>query len=343
MLGMRKMTERQMVVYPTKQQHFVQKALISNWSHHNSVEVARKDEKAILVQEKSKAPSAIYYEDYLYEHVYGFDSAESHRINGFTTRTDDNHLFSTNDGEVYCKRIEDAGLPVINLLIDTAQNGQHKIGLTDDQRESLYRYLVLQALRTPGGRKKYQYGFKKQTISQESSNEDALDSFVSNFSYLAMLGVYDETGYSDAHQMPPSVFFQLRKLISNMNGYVLTLPETSAKQFVLGDNPCVVLGKGTDVWGMLMPLSPKATFLLLSDNPPGTCIQIVACTDDWRLFELRSQFETAEMKLVFCSKYQTLAEIVEDILISKDQTSEVQNIWTLVDMLGYLNNGNNKN
>lgn len=318
----------------SKKQHYVQKALIESWSCDQLVNLALKKEDGSLVEEKPKAPRAVFYENYYYEHVYGFDSAEQHRKNGFRTFTDEKHIFQTNDGEQYCKTIEDQGFPVIQRIISAVLNNRSEVVLTQQEKANLCRYLVLQSLRTPGGRKNYQFDYEKYLISTGSNVEDALNSFVSNFAYLLMIGVYDDKGFANNIELPKSIFRYLFEIIVDMALYVLTLPSSNTEQFILGDNPSIVLGKKENIWGLLMPISPKVLILLLSDSihVRGKC-DIRPCPNQWRLFELSSQVLSAEKKIVFCSKYDGLHKIIYDSKASISSKTDLQSIWTAKELL----------
>lgn len=318
----------------SKKQHYVQKALIEEWSENHLVNIARKNEDGSIVEEKPKAPGAVFYENYYYEHVYDFESAELHRTNGFKTCTDENHTFQTNDGEQYCKRIEDHGFPVIQKILSSVLDNSNVVIITKDEKVRLCRYLTLQALRTPGGRKNYQYNYEKCFISAESKNEDAINSFVSNFAYLQMIGAYDDRGFADNIEMPKSVFLHIFELIVDMALYILTLPICATEQFILGDNPCVILGEKENIWGLLMPVSPKALILLLSNNVhiSGEC-DILPCPEEWRLFELSSQISTAETKLILCDRYDGISIILQAIKAKPDLHNNLQKIWRAKDLV----------
>lgn len=88
-----------MINNSTRKQHFVQAALINNWQENESVGVANKSNKKYLKKEKSKSASSIFYEEYAYEVLHGFDSMDSHAKNGFSTSFDSDHSLNINDGE----------------------------------------------------------------------------------------------------------------------------------------------------------------------------------------------------------------------------------------------------
>ena len=312
----------------TKKQHFVQKALIENWAVNGNVNIARVDSDLILKPSHSKSPTAVFYELNYYEHVYNFESAEDHRKSGMITSTDANHIFKTNDGEQYCKGIEDLGFPVIREIINAANKGLAHIILSKKQKLDLCRYMVLQALRTPGGRANYQYDYFNQYISKEADNEDALKGYISNFEYLFMLGTYDKTGLSDRFEIPKSPFSHFVELFQDANGYVATIEDKDHNQFILGDNPCVFLGEKDSLWGMMMPISPKAMIVFLNEEEERDCVLTISkCRVEWHRFEIYSQIHSAVERIIYSSENIDLNDILVKYNEAKENLSRYQKIW----------------
>lgn len=319
----------------TRKQHYVQDALITNWEKNGSVGVAKKIDNAYLKKERSKSPSSIFFEEYGYEVLHGFDSMKKHAENDFSTSFDPEHPLKINDGERYCKYIEDAGLPIIRKIINSTEN---MIEISCEEKSSLCRYLILQSIRTPQGRKNYLPEYPNVRISPLSSDKETFSQFIGNIMYLMILGVYDENGVSNDIDMSTSVFKRFCSLFEDMNGYVVRIKEGSKDQFIVGDNPCIIIGEKT-VWGVMMPLSPKNMLILVGEKPERrNGFAVVKCSKRLKLFELCSQFYASNEKIVFSEKYCSINRINRDIYNGRRFIGAKQPIWQL-----YKDSGNEDN
>jgi|GEM_PF-6710460 len=286
----------------TIKQHYVQEALLKNWENEGLVGVAKKTDN-YLIKEKNKSASSLFFEIYGYEVLHGFDSMPIHAKNDYSISLDQRHPLKINDGEKYCKSVEDSGLPIIRRIIAAEP---YYIKLTGEEKESIYKYLILQSIRTPGGRRKYLPKYPNIRIDENSTNDDTFDQFIGNILYLMVMGVYDGKGVSDQVNPSRSAFQYLCRILKDMNGYVLRLDKKSKKQFIIGDNPCVIFGNST-IWGVMMPMSPKETLLLINEEQKQENGFIIAkCPERLRLCELYSQFISSYSKIVYSEKYCTL-------------------------------------
>lgn len=325
-----------MVRRNTRKQHYVQQALLKLWAEDGFVDTVRKKPEGTLVKGKRKTPGAIFYDLYTYEQFYGFESAKKHLNSSMSVSTDSNHIFYMNDGELYCKRIEDRGFPIIKEIIANVNNDKDTMNLSSESKESLCKYLVLQTLRTPTGRRNYQIDYIPRIITSESTDEETIDGYISNMTYLFNIGVYDDIGLADGYEMPESPFQHLLGIIKDMNGYALHL-RNSKKNCIMGDNPCVLLGKGRGVSGAIMPLTPEVILLLIAEEECEELnkIEICACPEKWIQFEHYCEIETSHQMIIYNGKKLSVEEINKSYINNTGNINNLE-IWTAKKMMEYL-------
>ena len=320
----------------TKRQHYVQSALTASWEREGAADVAIKINGESFVQGNKKPASALFFEDFMYEQVYGFQSAESHIKGGMTLHTDENHVFRMNDGELYCKNIEDKGLPIIRKLVGEAKLGKTQVSLTKEECQKLDEYLILQALRTPAARNSFMFEKGPKCVGVDDNDSSALIKYVENVTYLFMMGLYDKTGISDNHPMPESFYEHLLHIIKDMSAYLLVLLDRP-DEFIIGDNPCVLLGAGTGISALLMPFDPKVALLLCADEgKPHTCFfDINSCSDAWLHMEYYTQIQSSREKVVFNSDVLSIEELNKYIHLPQKSNYKLD-VWTVKTMVEYL-------
>jgi len=324
----------------TIRQHYVQTALTTSWEKNGLVDVALKVDNTSFIQEKSKPARSLFYEDFMYEQVHGFESAKGHLKNNTILRTDNNHVFRMNDGEYYCKEIEDHGLPIIRRIVRQAKQGNRRATLSAEECIMLDKYLVLQTLRTPAARESFMFEKSPQFIRTDADNGDAIAKYIENVTYQFMIGMHDEAGLSDNYETPVSFFKHLLGIIAGMSGYLL-VANNPKEEFVLGDNPCVLLGMDEGISALLMPLDPKVAVLLCADDsPPHTdYLDIGACSKAWLDMAYYTQVNAAKEKIVFNDECITISDI-ENFISARPENRLNLDIWTVRRMVEYLQEKN---
>lgn len=329
----------------TKRQHFVQRSLIiSQWQTDGLVGVIGISEDRSIHKEKSKSPKSIFYEDYGYEWFYGFNLNSFPNIESIDLKIDCNHSFSVNDGEKFCKQIEDNATPIIQRI---CQNTTTKASFAAATPSTIYleqsdwahlaSYIALQIVRTPQGRKNISRWKESvpDIISERSSPQDFYDKLTDNTVYLVQMGVYDKAGICDNRKLPPSLFSALKNDLMYSQPFFCCIPENERKQFILSGNPCsIISGKKTDF--VIFPISPKILLCapinsLENQAEWNDLIPKYSATDELVTLEIYAEYVGANNKLVYCTKYNSFSEIQRAILKSTEKFGAI----TKQNTLGY--------
>ena len=254
-------------------QHYVQQAVVmEQWKNKDKmVGVIGKTHDGKLRKEKEKSTKNLFCEDYQYEWFRAVFPNNIKITQNIKLIFDAEHVVNTNDGEEYCKRIEDQAAPIFKEMIKSANTrnmilkNPNMIYLSYDQWKKLASYLALQLLRTPETRRNIFHMLVQETEEQyySSLSQDAeiLMKMLDNLSYMAHIGVYDKKGISNKINLPCSLFRIFKIQIQNSKLFLIYINQKN-RQFILGDNPCVILpGKRGNVF-ILMPLTPKLIIFL---------------------------------------------------------------------------------
>ena len=118
------------------------------------------------------------------------------------------------------------------------------------------------------------------------------------------------------------------ELFQDANGYVATIEDKDHNQFILGDNPCVFLGEKDSLWGMMMPISPKAMIVFLNEEEERDCVLTISkCRVEWHRFEIYSQIHSAVERIIYSSENIDLNDILVKYNEAKENLSRYQKIW----------------
>ena len=142
---------------------------------------------------------------------------------------------------------------------------------------------------------------------------------MNNFTYLFLLGLFDENGIANNIDIPDSFFKHLKHLLFGMNGYILRIDEKDPDQFVIGDNPCSVFGNKLSIWGLMMPLSPKCCLLLISEyNMRKNRFIEFYSPKSFIIAEQYIQFTNSSNKIIFSDKYCSLSKINRSLKMGRN-------------------------